>query len=106
MQPEGVKHGMCMAVQLYTQSSKPGLHALVGYEDGTAAVWDASNGKMLASKRLHVEPIMAAAVTPDGSGKLLTLQATAVHCMALSASGCQKLTDTRVYPCDANEAAS
>ena len=67
-QPAGSKHGMCMAVQLYMQSRQDILHALVGYEDGTAAVWDVAAGKMVASKQLHAEPVMAVAVTADGSG--------------------------------------
>ena len=61
-----------MAVQLYTQSSNHGLHALVGYEDGTVVVWDALKGTLLARERLHDEPVMAVAVTADGSGNLLT----------------------------------
>lgn len=59
---------MCMAVQLYMQSGQHTLHALVGYEDGTIAVWDVAAGSLLASKQLHAEPVMAAAVAADGSG--------------------------------------
>lgn len=59
---------MCMAVQLYMQSGQKALHALVGYEDGTVAVWDVAAGNLLASKQLHAEPVMALAVAADGSG--------------------------------------
>lgn len=68
IQPEGSKHGMCMAVQLYMQSGQKALHALVGYENGTVAVWDVAAGNLLASKQLHAEPVMALAVAADGSG--------------------------------------
>lgn len=61
---------MCMAVQLYVESRQDTLHALVGYEDGTVAVWDVAAGHILASKQLHAEPVMAVAVA-DGSGILL-----------------------------------
>lgn len=68
IQPAGTKHGMCMAVQLYMQSEQNALHALVGYEDGTVAVWDVAASSLLASKQLHTEPVMAVAVAADGSG--------------------------------------
>ena len=59
---------MCMAVKLYMQSGQNALHALVGYEDGTVAVWGVAAGNLLASKQLHAEPVMALAVAADGSG--------------------------------------
>lgn len=57
-----------MAVQLYMQSGQNALHALVGYEDGTIAVWDVAASNLLASKQLHAEPVMALAVAADGPG--------------------------------------
>ena len=73
LQPEGAKHGMCMAVQLYKASQEHSLHALVGYEDGTAAVWRVADATILASKRFHDEPIMAVAVAADGSSECLPI---------------------------------
>lgn len=60
-----------MAVQLYTQSEQSVHYALVGYEDGTVAVWNTSAGSLVASKQLHAEPVMALAVASNGSGMLL-----------------------------------
>ena len=59
---------MCMAIQLYTQLGQSVLYALVGYEDGTVAVWDVSAGSLVTSVQLHAEPVMAVAVAADGSG--------------------------------------
>lgn len=67
-QPEGVKHGMCMAVQLFKQPTQSTLYALVGYEDGEITVWDIFQSRMLASKHLHDEPVMAVAVDVTGTG--------------------------------------
>ena len=61
-QPEGPKHGMCMAVQLLGHSHQHALLAFVGYEDGEVAVWDVFKGKLLASKHMHDEPVMALAL--------------------------------------------
>lgn len=82
-QPAGCKHGMCMAVQLYMQSGQHTLHALVGYEDGTIAVWDVAAGSLLASKQLHAEPVMAAAVAADGSGGICAAADNKVQCFCL-----------------------
>lgn len=68
-QPPGIKHGMCMAVQLYTPPDSNKLHALVGYEDGELAVWNVCDGQLLASRHTHDEPIMALAVDAAGSGQ-------------------------------------
>ncbi len=67
-QPEGTKHGMCMAVHLYRQTSSPSLYALVGYEDGEVALWDVFLGSLLASRHMHDEPVMAVAVDSNGTG--------------------------------------
>ncbi len=68
-QPAGVKHGMCMAVQLFDQPARHhSLYALVGYEDGEVAVWDVLQGSLLISKHLHDEPVMAVAVDATGQG--------------------------------------
>ena len=67
-QTEGVKHGMCMAVQLFNQTARHTLYALVGYEDGEVAVWDVFQGHLLISKHLHDEPVMAVAVDATGKG--------------------------------------
>lgn len=68
-QPPGVKHGMCMAVQLYTPPHTHELHALVGYEDGQLVVWNVFSGQILASRHLHDEPVMAVAVDAAGTGQ-------------------------------------
>ncbi|KAA6423125.1 MAG: guanine nucleotide-binding subunit beta 1 protein [Trebouxia sp. A1-2] len=67
-QPEGVKHGMCMAVQLFSQTAQHTLYALIGYEDGDVAVWDVFQSNLLISKKLHDEPVMALAVDATGKG--------------------------------------
>ena len=82
---------MCMAVQLFSrpetdtaaeekqehgaaggteQAERGGqLHAAVGYEDGSLAVWDvAQPDAPIMSCRLHSEPVMALAVDPAGTG--------------------------------------
>jgi hypothetical protein len=69
-QTEGVKHGMCMAVQLFNQTARHTLYALVGYEDGEVAVWDVLQGNLLISKHLHDEPVMAVAVDATGQGAI------------------------------------
>ncbi|KAL3150822.1 hypothetical protein ABBQ32_000580 [Trebouxia sp. C0010 RCD-2024] len=82
-QPAGHKHGMCMAVQLYTQKEQSVLHALVGYEDGTVAVWDVTAGRLVKSSQLHAEPVMALAVTADGSGGICAAADNKVQCFGL-----------------------
>lgn len=72
-QPPGVKHGMCMAVQLYTPPDSRELHALVGYEDGEVTVWNVVSGQILASKHFHDEPVMAVAVDGPGAGKFAVI---------------------------------
>jgi hypothetical protein len=70
-QPEGTKHGMCMAVALFRPPGQDALHAAVGYEDGTLALWDTASPKhALMSTRLHSEPIMALAIDAKGTGVL------------------------------------
>lgn len=59
---------MCMAVQLFNQTARHTLYALVGYEDGEVAVWDVLQGNLLISKHLHDEPVMAVAVDATGKG--------------------------------------
>ncbi|KAL3137617.1 hypothetical protein ABBQ38_004894 [Trebouxia sp. C0009 RCD-2024] len=82
-QPAGHKHGMCMAVQLYTQSEQSVLYALVGYEDGTVAVWDVIAGRFVKSSQLHAEPVMAVAVADDGSGGICAAADNKVQCFGL-----------------------
>lgn len=70
-QPEGAKHGMCMTVALFRPPGQDPLHAAVGYEDGTLALWDtASPEHALMSTRLHSEPLMALAINAQGTGVL------------------------------------
>ena len=65
---------------MYTQKEQSVLHALVGYEDGTVAVWDVTAGRLVKSSQLHAEPVMALAVTADGSGISLPMCAcVSVH---------------------------
>lgn len=73
-QPPAMKHGMCMAVQLYIPPGTSQLHALVGYEDGELSVWNVVSGQILASKHLHDEPVMAVAVDPKGTGQFADRQ--------------------------------
>ena len=90
-QPQEAKRGMCMAVQLFSrptsdaaaeeqqeqgaageteQAERGGqLHAAVGYEDGSLAVWDvAQPDNPIMSCRLHSEAVMALAVDSAGTG--------------------------------------
>ena len=89
-QPEEAKRGMCMAVQLFnrpttgraavgeqqqdggeTEQAERGehLHAAVGYEDGSLAVWDVAQPDCpIMTCRLHSEPVMALAINPAGTG--------------------------------------
>lgn len=71
-QPVGIKHGMCMAVQLYKPQDSQSLYALMGYEDGEVAVWDVFQTRMLGSKHVHDEPVMAVYVDAAGTGDLHT----------------------------------
>ncbi|DBA91574.1 TPA: Guanine nucleotide binding protein (G protein), beta polypeptide 1-like, variant 7 [Trebouxia sp. C0004] len=82
-QPEGVKHGMCMAVQLFNQPARHTLYALVGYEDGEVAVWDVFQGNLLISKHLHDEPVMAVAIDATGEGGICAAADNKVHCFSL-----------------------
>lgn len=42
------------------------LHALVGYEDGSVALWDTRNSSTcLAAQKLHTEPVMCLAAAAD-----------------------------------------
>ncbi|KAL0053659.1 hypothetical protein WJX82_009020 [Trebouxia sp. C0006] len=82
-QTEGVKHGMCMAVQLFNQTARHTLYALVGYEDGEVAVWDVLQGNLLISKHLHDEPVMAVAVDATGQGGICAAADNKVHCFSL-----------------------
>lgn len=79
---------MCMAVQLYTQSEQSVLYALVGYEDGTVAVWDVIAGRFVKSSQLHAEPVMAVAVADDGSGisppKCVSVHVEPAHLLSLA----------------------
>eukprot|EP00873_Tetraselmis_striata_P037520 jgi/Tetstr1/457784/TSEL_044329.t1 len=65
----GNPYGMCMALALF---AAPGgsLLLLVGYEDGTVALWDCGDpGQPLAVlPRLHAEPVMSVAVDALGEG--------------------------------------
>lgn len=68
-QGEGMKCGMCMALHLCTHQGA--LHLLVGYEDGTVALWDCHRPQTpLAMQRLHSEPVMGLCLTSDGSGAI------------------------------------
>lgn len=91
IQPEEAKRGMCMAVQLFSRPApdtaaegqqeqglggnmeqaecEGQLHAAVGYEDGSIAVWDvALPSSPIMACRLHSEPVMALAIDPAGTG--------------------------------------
>ena len=82
-QPEGTKHGMCMAVQLLGHSSKDALLAFVGYEDGEVAVWDAFEGKLLAIKHIHDEPVMALALdAADSDTRMQGTKSVVCHFLA------------------------
>ncbi|DBA93362.1 TPA: hypothetical protein ACH3X2_003637 [Trebouxia sp. C0005] len=82
-QPEGVKHGMCMAVQLFSQTAQHTLYALIGYEDGDVAVWDVFQSNLLISKKLHDEPVMALAVDATGKGGICAAADNKVHCFSV-----------------------
>lgn len=64
--------GMCMTINLHLNSDHAeGLLVLVGYEDGTVAVWQACcPAAPITLCRLQQEPIMALAIDADGSGEL------------------------------------
>lgn len=79
----GVKHGMCMAVQLFKHTARHELYVLVGYEDGEVAVWDVFQGNLLISKHLHDEPVMAVAVDATGKGGICAAADNKVHCFFL-----------------------
>ena len=90
-QPAEAKSGMCMAVRLFYRPREHGaaegaadrlqaeadmqqeaaaLHAAVGYEDGTVAVWDITRPQApLFSARLHSEPVMALSIDAAGTGE-------------------------------------
>ena len=67
-QPEGVQHGMCMAVQLGTRSGSGIQRSFVGYEHGYISIWDVVQATLLASKRMHEEPVMALAIDQETKG--------------------------------------
>lgn len=85
-QPVGIKHGMCMAVQLYKPQDSQSLYALVGYEDGEVAVWDVFQTRMLGSKHVHDEPVMAVYVDAAGTGGICAAADNKVHCFSLHGS--------------------
>lgn len=73
-QPEdSMKCGMCMSLQFLAASTgHHGLPLLAGYEDGTAALWDAiaTGQQPLRRLKLHGEPILALATSREGRHKL------------------------------------
>lgn len=70
-QPDGMACGMCMAVQLLPQQAADGgPWVLVGYEDGTLALWVAvAPAGPAASAKLHGEAVMALALDSSGQGE-------------------------------------
>ena len=103
-QPDDAKSGMCMAVQLFSEPAVEGdqqrmqkhvevrnLHAAVGYEDGSVAVWDTAQPHApVMSMRLHSEPVMALAIDSAGTGldglALVTVQTIGVSHSCVQAS--------------------
>ena len=103
-QPAEAKSGMCMAVQLFSAPAgvrtyrrmreragspeAPALHAAVGYEDGSVAVWDVSQPQApIMSMQLHTEPVMALAIEAAGTGRqplsaFFTVNTAGVGCAA------------------------
>lgn len=67
-QPEGMKAGMCMAVQFLEQNTASFQSVLAaGYEDGSLALWNlADRREPIASENLHGEPVMALAAHGEG----------------------------------------
>ena len=77
-QPDSMKCGICMSIQSLRHRA---FLLLMGYEDGTLALWDISQQSTpLTRCKPHGEPIMAMAVSNHGILSILYLSAVHISC--------------------------